>query len=94
MRRAVIAGNAEAAFGRAALQSLQAVVHLVDEAHAAQLAVRDHVDAGLDLIGDGDPGGVIEGFLDVGRASGEDAVLRDELRVGSPAARGPWTSVV
>ena len=62
MRRHVIAGHAQ--FARPLLpgDARDAVIHLVDKALSAQFAIRDDIDAGFHLIGDGQPCRILERF--------------------------------
>src|SRR6185295_11866589 len=67
------------------LEAAQPIVHFEDEAHAAQFAVADHVEACFDLVRDRDSRRILEGFFDVRRAG--DALAHALAKVEEPAGR-------
>ena len=85
-RRHVIAGHAQLARWRDALQPVQVLKHLEDEALPVQFAVAHDVEAGLDLVGDGDAGGVLEHLVGIGRT--EIAVAQAGTARDEPTGRG------
>jgi hypothetical protein len=63
----VVVGRPDAAGNGQRPDAGQPVIKAADEGHAAHLAVRDHVDAGLHLIAHGDADRVVVALLEVHR---------------------------